>query len=1018
MRLKVAAGRKWMSQVFAGSLLLGGLCGATAAELQGAGAVLQAARAAESQAPADKRKPVKDIAEINQFVESVRAKTGNFHQLAPGEAARQWYQLLVEFLKLADQSDMSEFSWSMSQSLYTDMFVHIPGPDSWPELQRLVEKNAAGLTPRRQALLQILFARLREDDSGVSAGLDSLKKALAEDGKKPGVMHKYESLERQLRHAGSTTGSAVDRFQAKMATLRSMPQGVGLWLSIPDLLAVTDEATARKLLQEAIALPDTELQFDSANKTLDLAKQVALENIGKLKKPRWDLVSSLNSLPLYEAMEKKFVKKAAAKKPASNDPADALLRLFGGSQTEHTEPELDYDSDKVKAQVYHYLDLILAGREAEADEVFVYSNSFFNSLRSAVESNSYQLPESVYRNLLDKLDDRAVNFEDLWVSAENLARQNHDLPAYAERLKTAIEGSPKAAAKARLLHRLGQVYFELNRPDDAVHWLLKVADKSDEATNHYSGDEALRLVFKAGKALKRQDYVDQALEALQKQPEKEPGFSFLGDFSRQEILFEALLDQQRLAEAEEAIRNSLISALAEKDAAPEKLSGQLYWLVRIYSKAGRSADIMELLDRAPWWGRADLNGVISTADVSFSMAVAKAFNAVGRGPEAEKLLKKTILKNPSADTAYDLLTSLTGTASIPWLEKLSTRDPFEERPFIWKAVVLHRAGDLKGAEEAARHAMKVDPTDGEQPKGQRLLSYKVLADILADAGQTSEAHTLKRIVAAVRLAEQGDELNEIGLAQQAVEVYRQASADFSDAYCVEWRLARRLQEQGDEEGARRHYEKAFQMMPNQFGRLANLCFGCEEVFTAGLSQSVAERVLQQIASEPDPKPIVFDLLGQLRQAQGDYVDAARYFRKAATLDPSYFDAWQHLRGIADEAFLSPEEKKAVAVRLVELDPFLQHYQAISDDVPPALLWRAGERNREWGLEQMQDLYPLKASQERLRYNLQRSKNYYVIRERLGFNQGTWRGPAMHLTEVRWFRDVVDLLDPTEIRHQR
>lgn len=1013
MRLKVTAGRKWTSQAFVWALLVVGLSGAAATELQGADAVLQAARTAEAHDPGANLEPTVNQPELAKFQKSLLEKAGELHQMPPEEAARQWYQLLLEYFKLEDRSKDTDRNYPSMRDVRMTLFMQIPGPDSWRELQRLASENLGGLTPVRQAALLTLFARLREDDTGVSAGLKLLEKAFADEGKVGTKKYLYQSLEYQFRPAELTTGSAVDRFTAQ---IRKHSKETSRWLSVPDLLAVSDEATAKKLLAEAMFLPNTELQFNSANKTLALAKQVALENIDKFKKPRWDLVSSLDSLPLYEPMEEKFAKRAAPKKKESGDPADALLQLLGGSKTEKPRYESELGSSKVKAQVYHYLDLVIAGRGAQADQVFVSSKPFLNSLRSAIRTESYRFPESVYRNLLEKADGDAAAFEDFWVSVEYLARQNSDLPAFAERLKSTMETSGTAAAGAWLPHKLGQVYFALNQSDDAVYYLLKASDSSSsESQEDYDAHEALRLVLKAGKALNRQDYVDKAIEALQ-QRRKASGNLNYESFSRIALLIEALLDQGRLAEAEEVCKNSLVSAVAQKKDPSGKLSDQLYWLAKIYHKAGRSTDVIKLLDEAPWWGKVDLNDLISSSEVSFSLGVAQAFSDAGRGAEAEKLLKKSILGKPSADGAYDLLTSLTGTASLPWLERLAARDPFEERPLIWKAVVLHRAGDLQGAEEAARLAMKVDPTDGEQPKGQRLLSYKVLADILADAGQTSEAQTLKRIVAAVRLAEQGDELNEIGLADQAIEIYRKASADFADAYCVEWRLARRLQEQGDDEGAQRHYEKAFQMMPNQFGRLANLCFGCEQVFTAGLSQSVAERVLQQIASEPDPKPTVFDLLGQLRQAQGNYVEAARYFKKAADMDPSYFDAWQHLWSISDEAFLSPDETKAVAVRLVELDPFLRHYRGSSKEVPPVLLWRAGERNREWGLEQMQDIYPLKASQERFKHDSQNGSDYFFHKFRSNY-WDDWRGPGTYLRDTGWFPALINLLDTSDDKYR-
>ena len=56
---------------------------------------------------------------------------------------------------------------------------------------------------------------------------------------------------------------------------------------------------------------------------------------------------------------------------------------------------------------------------------------------------------------------------------------------------------------------------------------------------------------------------------------------------------------------------------------------------------------------------------------------------------------------------------------------------------------------------------------------------------------------------------------------------RKCSADFADAYCIQSRLALRYSELGDYVKAEQHYQRAFELMPDSFGRIESHCFGCE-----------------------------------------------------------------------------------------------------------------------------------------------------------------------------------------------
>ena len=361
------------------------------------------------------------------------------------------------------------------------------------------------------------------------------------------------------------------------------------------------------------------------------------------------------------------------------------------------------------------------------------------------------------------------------------------------------------------------------------------------------------------------------------------------------------------------------------------LANMLTRLAETYDHAGRPDDVLKLIDRSPWWGAPDLIDIAETNPV-LPPLVAKALHHAGRDAEAIEILKGHLYGYPGDDAAYLVLVDISGASLIPWLDELYERDRFEERPLIWKAHLLKKQGKLEEAETAARRAIKIDPTDGEEKAGDRGRAYVVLASILKERGKQDDAAFFDRVVAAIREAEEGDAFTNAGLLRKSLTYYEKAANSFADAYCVQWRMAERLAAMGDHDGARKHYEIAFERMPEQFGQVANFCFGCEGVFTHQQSQSVAEEVLTRLEKTDGRKPQVQFLLGQLRESQGRKAEAYRYFRKATELDPQYLDAWKAAYDLRSDVFLQQEEMDEIALYILRQDPMHRHSYMTTDAV--------------------------------------------------------------------------------------
>src|SRR5205085_2636117 len=107
-----------------------------------------------------------------------------------------------------------------------------------------------------------------------------------------------------------------------------------------------------------------------------------------------------------------------------------------------------------------------------------------------------------------------------------------------------------------------------------------------------------------------------------------------------------------------------------------------------------------------------------------------------------------------------------GPSSLPFLDRLIARDPFDPRPLIWKAEILRTTGHPDAAESAARSALGVDPTD-LVAENTGLKAGDVLAELLESRGKALEAEPYRRRARAFALAEEGDQLQAAGLTKRA-----------------------------------------------------------------------------------------------------------------------------------------------------------------------------------------------------------------------------------------------------------
>ena len=341
------------------------------------------------------------------------------------------------------------------------------------------------------------------------------------------------------------------------------------------------------------------------------------------------------------------------------------------------------------------------------------------------------------------------------------------------------------------------------------------------------------------------------------------------------------------------------------------------------------------MDGSSAWGARDVRELVAEKDslgAPLGGFVARALKSVGNTQAALATTELLLQRLPGHDGGYALLIDLIGDAAPQSLDARYGHDPFEERPLIWKAIALQKAGRLAESETSVRAAIAIDPSDGEQGRDDRMRAYAVLADLLAAKGDEETAAVYRGAVAAIRLSEQADELYKLGIYRRAFDTYQKALDRFSDAYCIQSRLAVQLSKQGLHEQALVHYRRAYELMPDSFGRVESHCFGCESVFLDPAAQGVAEQVFTRIVEKTPGRPQAHYMLAYLRIEQSRFRDALDALRLAVGLDGDYLNAWKKLHELGDKTYIPAAERDIARLKLVELDPMQRHVQYRLDEV--------------------------------------------------------------------------------------
>ncbi len=938
----------------------------------------------------------------------------------PELAAAEWFNLLERYWDLSQTEKMggNSFSGFEGDSLSLLAFIKaIPGPESWLYIEKRIDKYDDSSENSLEAnVLRIIICFLNGKQGELSVEIDRLDKIISklDLSSDDDVKAILEQLRNYVYRSSITNDSAsiIAHFRKMIDSKKEQTSAKGV-VTIPDLVNIAGQKEAIKLIDQTLSIKNVVVEVPSGGDTLSLVKKVVVEKINVLDTPQWKLINSPDDIELFEVMYEKFGKGDQDKTQS------VVVDVF--SNTQFPEQVAIDNSAQSEAELYYIFGLVAHDRVNDA--VTFTLNHDLSSLSNYDIGNVWSRIDQIRTAplMLQYCSRVLKDSPDLpfWKLYASLSIALDEIDQYLSALDVL---SRDKSLSLKLLQQVEMQRIDMflaqgdiDKALEVVHRFVQIdiRDISSAVQEDFLEEKSTlgQKIADVGKLLNRQDLIDAGLDIMMSVVEESSHMSVKLDrllYSVGSSFFipicDWLIETDQLDKAEKIIVDSLVSKMKKFKGMEFEISVSEYspylpdllLLVQVYNKAGRHDDVLLLLETAPWWGKKYLGDI---NDTSLSLASAQALLKVGRKDEAINIMQDQIYKHTENDALYNVLVDNSDVDIIPWLDNLYKTDRFEERPLIWKAVILYNNGKFEEAENVIRHALKIDPTDGEQKAGDRVRAYAVLSDILRAVGKVSDADFFSNVVESVRMAEKGDKFNKAGLIEKSLEYYSEAEILFGDAYCVQWRKAERLYEMGKYEEAKKHYEIAFERMPEQFGQVASFCFGCEGVFDKKHSRSIAETVLLRLEKNNPDRPQVYFLLGQLREAQEKYSEAYSYFKKAVELDPDYLDAWKRIVKLHDNIFLTQEELNSITLTMLKLDPLQKHFYADLDKVSNFIeLWPVLEEAAKLNDTSMLDdkLLPLTGSkkamekgEEKLREIMpERWKMYLAYKNAVNIKQNT------------------------------
>jgi len=953
-------------------------------------------------------KPKKHVSKPVAFLKQLQQYDAQVHTMPPQQAADAWLALAVASLGLAaEEWDAESFDLNTQEPVsFTSVLAVLPKPAVWSyfTLAKIPLAPQDAERQVQQLALRYLVAVLQGGQHS-QAVLDELEAASVgvTSFNKSRLLQRVAQIKSDVTLDQGSTENILAQLERRIeagSTLDTRSYAYGS-LDIPDLVSMLGRVKATQWLTKALTTSNMPVLITHGELTLQLAQRIALDNIDDLKTAHWGLVSSLNAWQLYEAMQKKF--------PSA-------------------ERNIGYEQRQ--ARLYYFLGLVVHKQVDKAATVAQHLSR--EASRYALRKVLVQLQKQGFgTEVADYLhhilnQNPALNVWDMYIDIAVYNGHEDNIMRLIE-AKLADPTLPDAVRhKVRL--QQSKILLAVGQVEQGVAILLTHLAQGE------ADDRSAEQLVTIGRLFARQAWVDRGLSYLQTRvnaakAEDKVLLTYVQQLSQQgeykmaeAALIKAMMVTTKRLHALKAVFQ--MREVSVMDELAKKLGIELSGL---YYRLQRWDDIVLLADQYAYWSAQDVAAFYAEKDthnVPYALILAQALAASSKPQDQQRalqLVKQLLKQQPGYDPAYVLYLDLATTDVVSYLDVLYAQDQFEERPLIWKASVLFSRQQYQAALKVIKQAIAIDPSDGEQGPNDRMRAYAIYADILGVLGDTENQVLFEDAVKSIRLSETADQYRQAGLHRDAITRYQQASELFSGAYCIQSRLAIQLTKRGQFTLAAEHYRKAFELMPESFGRIESHCFGCESVFKDNRAQHIAESVFAKLLKNTQRKPQVPYMLGYLRMEQGRYQEAAEYFRQALSIDGQYLSAWKQLYRMHKKTYIPKWELNLAVSKLLALDPLERHVKVNVERVTDlSMLWNRANTAYQLGAYQVDSLYGLAASQ---RYRKQKESSevdkhpmtkllrlfkQQSIRRKVSHNK-----PGMVLFKTLWVKNIVALIHPVD-----
>jgi hypothetical protein len=852
----------------------------------------------------------------------------------------------LAWLKLAEQRldiPLPNAEQPDGRPSFAELVQSLPAPAQWPAILKKARVDFQKESSQANASNWYFAARLQNDGEEQIEALRALHRILTPQfeatkkryAAKPNLSAKARrNLPYEQINAVSQDFAPYNDFGALLRDSPQLSQQIegfkwqveaspfingGPMVFAPDLVTQIGAKAAKPLVQKVLQ-SEANLAWYGADKTSELARKVWLSDPRLQTKPNWNLVTSAKDWKLALVMLDKV--------PTKGDGFEGWSSIYPRS--------------------YALAGLLESGRFKEASQkLAAWQKLNLDGLKIAFPYLDAEVSRPLQLQQLSWLESTLQRFPDLdwWEGYQTLALRLGQMPRALKLARSVVENNrfARLPAEQRRTHlvALSKAYLFSNQAQPGGDALVRALQNSaaDKAINEGISDDLLALL-RLTRVVPNQKWMQVAHKSALSLFAPRPSHGNDSRDAKLRMRIALLLAaQNQQVFAQSLLANALKpasglqgGAISSEDTEVRRI--YLYGLMVIYQRANQPTDMVYLMENARGWGEKELTPLLTFNgsdpwDNDSDNPDAKAMPRLGylaawalaktnRKAEAQRIVKAFLERQGGDDRAYRLLCDLEGERARPFLQKLAAADRFEERPLIWQAYLSRQGKRWDEAENLARQAIAIDPSDGEQGPGDRLRAYAELGAALQGQGKTKEAQKMETAVGAIRLAEKADGFRLANLVPQAISLYEKSLGYFDNAYCVQSRLAVQLVGLGRFDEAGEHFRRAYELMPSSFGRLESHCFGCEGVFGGVQQNGIAREVFLQLEKASPHNPKVAYLAGYWRQYSGQDKDAIRYYEKAVRIDPDYLSAWKQITNFGQT--LTPQQSDRATLRVIELDP--------------------------------------------------------------------------------------------------